>query len=403
MKSFINKVIALFLLVLLGTTASIAQIKVGGNPTTIDGNAILEVESTNKGILLPRVSLTSLDSPAPLTSHTLGMQVYNLTNDDLKDLAPGIYFNDGSKWVRASSDFERDMTEGNGAPTGACSTPGTRYTDDDENSSTFGHVWTCSGGVWVPINQSTPSTQSATAFSIWNSNVDAGSSKTSWIWRKNGILFTKNIYTGAVANGTATELNVTQIGMGGINIQNNTIHSPLSLAKSIEQNNARFLNFSGKGIVYGGIQRVGSTSGVSYLTTSDQRLKENIRDTRYSINDLMKIEVKDYNYKIDSSKTVENGFIAQQLHPIYPTAVTVGGDDATQNPWTVDYGRMTPLLVKAIQDQQQQIEAQKTEIQLLKTTLEERLAKLEGKQKSKDSRVARKKSSKKAKVLFSAI
>ena len=33
-------------------------------------------------------------------------------------------------------------------------------------------------------------------------------------------------------------------------------------------------------------------------------------------------------------------------------AVTKGGEDASTNPWTVDYGKVTPLLVNAIQDQQ---------------------------------------------------
>ncbi len=36
-----------------------AQVKIGDNPTTVNKAAILELESTNKGLLFPRVNLTS--------------------------------------------------------------------------------------------------------------------------------------------------------------------------------------------------------------------------------------------------------------------------------------------------------------------------------------------------------
>ena len=101
---------------------------------------------------------------------------------------------------------------------------------------------------------------------------------------------------------------------------------------------------------------------INFGTTSDRRLKENINDTHYSINDLMKISVVDYNYKIDETKTRLAGFIAQDLHKVYPQAVSVGGDDAKTKPWTLDYGKLTPLLVKAIQDQQKEIAALKAQL-----------------------------------------
>jgi hypothetical protein len=50
------------------------------------------------------------------------------------------------------------------------------------------------------------------------------------------------------------------------------------------------------------------------------------------------------------------GFIAQDLNTIYPEAVTANGDDGiitlypNQTPWMVDYGKLTPLIVKAIQE-----------------------------------------------------
>lgn len=40
------------LLALLLPFLSLSQVKVGDNPTTIDGSALLELESTNKGFYL---------------------------------------------------------------------------------------------------------------------------------------------------------------------------------------------------------------------------------------------------------------------------------------------------------------------------------------------------------------
>ncbi len=127
------------------------------------------------------------------------------------------------------------------------------------------------------------------------------------------------------------------------------------------------------GVNIGSINQT-SGSSVAYNTTSDERLKTNITPTKYGLKQLKQIEVKDYYYKNDD-KTAQNGFIAQQLYKIYPFAVSPGGDDAKTQPWMMDYGKMTPLLVKSIQEQQTQIEAQ----QKLIDTLTKRLEALENK------------------------
>ena len=93
-----------------------------------------------------------------------------------------------------------------------------------------------------------------------------------------------------------------------------------------------------------------NTTATTYVTSSDRRLKENITPTRLGLADLMKLQPVDYNFIADAAKTVQTGFIAQDLNTVFPDAVTEGGDDATTKPWSVDYGRVTPLLVKFIQD-----------------------------------------------------
>jgi hypothetical protein len=116
-----------------------------------------------------------------------------------------------------------------------------------------------------------------------------------------------------------------------------------------------FLMFQNQGTTIGSVTNNG-TSAVSFLTTSDERLKENIQSTSFSIADLKKVQIKDFTYKSDKGTHPQTGVLAQQLYKIIPAVVTVGGADAAQNPWQVDYGKLTPYLIKAVQDQQQQIE-----------------------------------------------
>ena len=114
-----------------------------------------------------------------------------------------------------------------------------------------------------------------------------------------------------------------------------------------------FLNSSGS--VAGGIQHTASTV-VVYNATSDERLKENIVDAPNALDKVLNIPVRSYDWKEDKQH-VDYGFIAQELGKIYIEPVSVGGDNEKQNPWGVDYGRLTPLLVKAIQEQQAIIES----------------------------------------------
>lgn len=77
-----------------------AQVKIGNNPSTIDANSLLELESTNKGFLAPRVTLTSLTSVSPLSGTVpAGMLVYNSAGS----LTYGYYYWDGSEWKKLNN------------------------------------------------------------------------------------------------------------------------------------------------------------------------------------------------------------------------------------------------------------------------------------------------------------
>jgi hypothetical protein len=93
-----------------------AQLKVGDNPTTINAGSALEVESTNKGFLFPRVSLSSTTSWSLLGTTAAGMSVYN-TNGAITGSAAypttgaGLYYFDGTGWVSKNAKGIAILTE----------------------------------------------------------------------------------------------------------------------------------------------------------------------------------------------------------------------------------------------------------------------------------------------------
>lgn len=93
----------------IGTTtigfAQITQQKIGDNPTIINPNAALQVDSASKGFLLPRLALTATNNFAPLTAHVAGMTVYNTVTAGVapNNVTPGYYYNDGTQWVRIAT------------------------------------------------------------------------------------------------------------------------------------------------------------------------------------------------------------------------------------------------------------------------------------------------------------
>ncbi len=101
MKKICCIFLASLLFVLSATSVVFSQIKIGDNPRTLNPDAILEIESTTKGVLLPRLALRSTTSPFPLKKFTTGMLVYNIAS--INDLTPGIYYCDGTKWTRGNS------------------------------------------------------------------------------------------------------------------------------------------------------------------------------------------------------------------------------------------------------------------------------------------------------------
>lgn len=104
------------------------------------------------------------------------------------------------------------------------------------------------------------------------------------------------------------------------------------------------VSFSNPNGVVGSIST--SASATSYNTSSDERLKEKIRDADDSGSVIDAIQVRQFDWKVDG-KHQNFGFVAQELHGVYPEAVTASDDKDAM--WSVDYSKLVPLLVKEVQ------------------------------------------------------
>ena len=103
---------------------------------------------------------------------------------------------------------------------------------------------------------------------------------------------------------------------------------------------------------------------VAFSASSDRRLKKDITNTKYGLKTILELVPVDYQLK--SNDLFQVGFIAQDLKPILPEAITgIEGDLAKGETLGVTYTTLIPVLTKALQEQQALIDAQNKVIQQL--------------------------------------
>ncbi len=110
---------------------------------------------------------------------------------------------------------------------------------------------------------------------------------------------------------------------------------------------------------YNGYNIASLSSAGAWTNASDIAYKENIVDTEHGLDVVKLLHPRDYTLKSDSSS--QTGFIAQELETHLPQFV-----DGNEGEKGVNYGQLTAVLTKAIQEQQTQIDALQSEINLLK-------------------------------------
>ena len=133
-------------------------------------------------------------------------------------------------------------------------------------------------------------------------------------------------------------------------------------------NGANYTTFwNESGGIAGSIVHSGSTS-VTYNTSSDYRLKENVVAIENATDRLKQLEPKRFNFIDEPDRTVD-GFIAHEVQDIVPEAITGQKDemhdDGTPRYQGIDQSKLVPLLVAAVKEQQATIEALEARIAAL--------------------------------------
>ena len=102
-----------------------------------------------------------------------------------------------------------------------------------------------------------------------------------------------------------------------------------------------------------------NASATAFNTSSDARLKD-VTGSARGLEVINALNPVAYNWKVDGK--ADEGLIAQEVLEVVPNAVSGSEEEYYQ----MDYSKLVTPLVKAIQEQQEQIEQLKAEIQTLK-------------------------------------
>jgi hypothetical protein len=129
-----------------------------------DASAKLDVFSTNKGFLPPRVALTATNSASPISTPASGLIVYNTATNGTapNNVSPGYYYWNGSAWINFIGSSTSSTLTGNGT-TSTLSNFGSVLNDQSGTS----YILTSSdNGKIITFNNSSPITLYVPYFSI---------------------------------------------------------------------------------------------------------------------------------------------------------------------------------------------------------------------------------------------
>jgi hypothetical protein len=109
-------------------------------------------------------------------------------------------------------------------------------------------------------------------------------------------------------------------------------------------------NQSGTLYFYNGSNEGYLNTAGAWVNASDVSIKKDVKDLEYGLKEVLKLKPK--SYKMIDNDLAQIGFIAQEVGEILPELV----DESKKGMKGLSYGQMTAVLVKAIQEQQAQIE-----------------------------------------------
>ena len=99
-QSFKPIIFSLFFLIFTFGQIDAQVVISSATPQPEDGSAVLELQSPDMGLLIPKFDIDDLTDPSPVTSPAVGLLVYNTSSITPK----GFYFWDGVEWTEVIND-----------------------------------------------------------------------------------------------------------------------------------------------------------------------------------------------------------------------------------------------------------------------------------------------------------
>jgi hypothetical protein len=103
----------------------------------------------------------------------------------------------------------------------------------------------------------------------------------------------------------------------------------------------------------------GPVNASAFTVSSSFHVKKDISDMRYGLSQILQLQGKEYKYINDSTRRNEIGLIAEEVEKVLPEVVYRNTPD--KHVTGIDYGKLVPVLIEAIKEQQKQIDELKKE------------------------------------------
>jgi len=166
-----------------------------------------------------------------------------------------------------------------------------------------------------------------------------------------------------IVGGSSSGTNVVSIEDSDASVEGGSTLLNCSFSADTDFSSANYIAFNDLGGSQGSITGNGNGS-VAYNTTSDRRAKENIDDADDAGVIIDSIQVRKFDWK-RSGEHQPYGMIAQELLESVPDAVHQPVNE--EEMMGVDYSKLVPMLVKALQEARQEINNLKSRVEQLES------------------------------------
>jgi len=343
----------------IGTTTPGGKLEVAGN---------LKVSGSGSGILFPdgTMQTTAVTSPdGGNTNAALGALALaaNITGVDNTATGAGALQSNNAGGYNTAAGYTALYSNTTGSANTATG-EGALYNNTAGGNNT-------ATGLYALYSNTTGGANTAAGYSALDLN-SSGSANTA-IGESAGYSLTTgnyNINIGYAVSGSAGEASTIRIGGAGY------------------QNRAFIAGISGTTTgLSGAVTVVIDANGQLGTASSSRRFKEDIRDMNDASSGLFRLRPVTFRYKkpyADGSKPLDYGLIAEEVAEVYPDLVVRNADGQIE---TVQYHKLTSMLLNELQKQNAELASQKDEISSQKqeigsqkeeiNALRERLSRLE--------------------------